>query len=134
MNIGLAMAIAYLWPLWEKLFKTNWAEIVVPTVAPVDGQFIGFLIPTDAVKSDELLRYTDAFQNDPQCEVGIVTKPFGKRNRACLSVLFRFETYLNQNELGHAAESLRNQIRLTFGVPSLTIRLINSRDAERRLC
>jgi hypothetical protein len=122
-----------LWVLWEKLFNGNWAEIVIPTIASPNGQFIGCLVPIENFSTSEVYRLGKMFAEDPQNEIAIFSKPFGNRNKLCLSILFRYVSYLTQEEMDHAAECLQRQIHSAFGIPALVVRKINLLDAENRL-
>ena len=128
------LAMNQIWLLWEQVFGGKWTEIVVPTVCPAGGQFIGCLVPTEhVVKLRELRQYAEMFREEPSTEVALVNKGLGGDAKRCLCIISRFEGRLTQAELEHAAESLRDQIRLTFGMPAYTTRVINASDAELRL-
>lgn len=119
--------------LWEELFSGEWAEIVVPTISPAGEQIIGCLIPMEKRNLGETLRLAREYAGD-QVDAALVTKPFGKRNRACLSLVHHFSgVHLSQAELIHAAENLRGQILQVWNMPSTIVRHISKNSALLRL-
>ena len=120
--------------LWDKLFDGEWAEIIVATVSPAGRQIIGCLIPMDDKISGEVSVLAEEYNEEEQVDVAIVTKPFGKRNRPCLSLVHHFSgIHLSQVELAHAAQNLRNQVFLLTGMPVMLTRRISQKEALARL-
>ena len=121
--------------LWDKLYGGSpWAEIIVPSIAPENAQFIGFLVPVPSnLTLGDLANLTELLGEKCQYKLVMENKMFGSRLRTCLSGTVQFDRYHTQDQLHKKAEQVQNQIHALFKIPVLLLPVINCRDAERRL-
>ena len=122
-----------LWLLWERLLGRLWVEVVVPRVCPKNEYFIGCLIPfEDMTMLSEALSVGGKL-NRRGYETTLVTRPLGRKNRHCISLVLRYDRNLSPSDQEEESEKIAEWARTSFRLPTLTVYYTTVREAEGRL-